>query len=240
MQDTLETPRLYLTRLTSVPPSGSPEFARLHELFSNEGARLWRYILTSSLSTHAPLTTTSLSGVSTSETETTTSLSNMLPSPTTPLNIVYAVHERLPDALPTTTTTSESTRFIGLVTIITRIPENPHLRLPPPFVPDLPPTALLLELAYMFLPTAWGRGLATEAAGEVVRAARGAGRGFWGGSERVWLRVIVNGRNGASGRVMEKVGLRKTGVYVWEGEKLWIGGQWAVRDDLLIFGEDLV
>lgn len=57
--------------------------------------------------------------------------------------------------------------------------------------------------------------------------------------ETVWMRVIVNGRNGPSLGVMRKLarlGVREMGVYVWSGEAIFIGGEWRTVDELVIFG----
>jgi RimJ/RimL family protein N-acetyltransferase len=178
----------------------------------------------------------SIAGAAKTPEDTEKAVSRLFPSAPapTPYSLVFAVHERLAaDA-----NAAADTRFVGLVKIVPTTTAG--LPLLPPFVPASAPTTLVVELAYMFLPFAWGRGLATEAVGAVIRAAKEAGAGFWAPWERVWIRVIVNGRNGPSARVMEKVGLRKMGVYKWEGERIWIGGEWMVKDDLSIFGDDLL
>jgi RimJ/RimL family protein N-acetyltransferase len=148
----------------------------------------------------------------------------------TAYSVAYAVHERGAER--------GADRLIGLVTLV---PAVPGLALAPPLVPAADANTLVVELAYMFLPAAWGRGLATEAVRAVVGAAREAkGTGFWDPWERVWMRVIVNERNGASGRVLEKVGVPRMGVYVWEGERMWIGGKWVVKEELVIYGAEIV
>jgi RimJ/RimL family protein N-acetyltransferase len=181
------------------------------------------------------LPTPSLAGASKTPSDTEKTISRFIPNEddddsvtAARHDLVFAVHERVADAEP---------RFIGLVTLVRT---TTGLPLAPPLVPAAgEPGALVVELAYMFLPGAWGRGLATEAVRAVVGAAREGGAAFWAPWESVWVRVVVNGRNGPSVRVMEKVGLRKMGVYKWEGERLWIGGEWAVKDDLVIFGGEL-
>jgi RimJ/RimL family protein N-acetyltransferase len=59
------------------------------------------------------------------------------------------------------------------------------------------------ELGYWLTPEAWGHGYATEAASAVLRVARTLGHA------RVGARHFVD--NPASGRVLEKVGFRRTG-----------------------------
>jgi RimJ/RimL family protein N-acetyltransferase len=200
-----------------------------------------RFEKTATGTTQLTLHPHSIAGASKTPEDTEKAVSRMLPSAPapTPHSLVFAVHERLATAAGADAVAAAAdTRFVGLVKIVPTTAAG--LPLPPPFVPAAAPTALVVELAYMFLPFAWGRGLATEAVGAVIGAAREAGTGFWAPWERVWVRVIVNGRNGPSARVMEKVGLRKMGVYKWEGERIWIGGEWMVKDDLSIFGDDLL
>jgi RimJ/RimL family protein N-acetyltransferase len=59
------------------------------------------------------------------------------------------------------------------------------------------------ELGYWLTPEAWGRGYATEAASAVLRVARTLGHA------EIGARHFVD--NPASGRVLEKVGFRRTG-----------------------------
>lgn len=74
----------------------------------------------------------------------------------------------------------------------------------------------------------------------MLRAASAdAAGGFWKPWEKVWVRVIVNGRNPASLKVMRKMegcGVGERGVFEWKGEKIFIGGEWRGEDDLYIFG----
>ncbi|MGH2862319.1 MAG: GNAT family N-acetyltransferase [Solirubrobacteraceae bacterium] len=62
-----------------------------------------------------------------------------------------------------------------------------------------------VELGYDFHPTAWGRGLATEAAREVVRQA-------FGPLCLGHVAAVVKPEHVASQRVLEKAGLRHTGT----------------------------
>jgi ribosomal-protein-alanine N-acetyltransferase len=62
----------------------------------------------------------------------------------------------------------------------------------------------LIELGYTFVPRAWGKGYATEAAMEVLRTAFGD----WGLEKVV---AIAKGENRASIRVMEKIGMQHCG-----------------------------
>jgi RimJ/RimL family protein N-acetyltransferase len=145
--------------------------------------------------------------------------------------LAYAVHS---------TSASSTPRFIGLVSLASLsgyfLPLPSHLVI----APDLEPTTLVTELAYSFLPAAWGKGYATEALTAVLDACRSPSSGaFWAPWERVWMRVIVNRRNAASLKVMRKLsvkGVVEKGVYEWKGKSIFIGGEWRTEDDLCIFG----
>lgn len=145
--------------------------------------------------------------------------------------LAYAVHEVLADG---------SSRFIGLVNLVSlsgySLPLPAHLVVPK----EQESTTLIVELAYSFLPGAWGKGYATEALTAVLDACQSpSSSGFWAPWEKVWMRVIVNRRNPASLKVMRKLeskGMRKMGVYEWKGEKIFLGGEWRTEDDLYIFG----
>jgi RimJ/RimL family protein N-acetyltransferase len=73
-------------------------------------------------------------------------------------------------------------------------------------------TTLTVELAFMFLPIAWGKGYATESVEAAFESCRRA-RSFWTPFSKLYVRAIVNEGNPASLRVMEKVGMTKSGVY---------------------------
>lgn len=232
MEPVLNTPRLKLTLLTHAE-RGSEELKWLHELRSDKQTTLW--------SIRPPSKTLE---------DTEKVIGAFLPSPpnlaaskatanphisaTRPAKqdykIAYAVHETLPDSI----------RFIGLITIIS-LPEY-HLRLPADLVVPAAqePTTLVTELAYSFLPNAWGQGYATESLSAVLDVVRSpASSAFWAPWDAVWMRVIVNGRNPASLKVVRKFegkGVVEKGVYEWKGEKMLIGGEWRTEDDLYIFG----
>lgn len=54
------------------------------------------------------------------------------------------------------------------------------------------------------------------------------------------MSALVNARNGASGRVMEKVGMERKGVYEWSGKAVFLAGEWRETDSLIVFGRELV
>lgn len=71
------------------------------------------------------------------------------------------------------------------------------------------PAEGVLEIGYHLLPSTWGRGLASEAAGEVVAHAFGA----------LGAAALFAGHhpdNAASGRVLEKLGFTRTGEEFFE------------------------
>jgi RimJ/RimL family protein N-acetyltransferase len=155
--------------------------------------------------------------------------------------VFYAVHK----VLESTTSTAESagnqgtlsTEFIGLVTL--RSLDARSLALPKGVTLPIthPATTLTVELGYMFLPTGWGKGYATESVGAVLESCKRA-RGFWAPFSSLYIRAVVNQGNPASMKVMDKVGLAKTGVYEWTG-RLFYGGEWRERDSVNIYGIQL-
>jgi RimJ/RimL family protein N-acetyltransferase len=149
--------------------------------------------------------------------------------------VFYAVHELL--SMPDTN--EPATKFIG--TVLLRTLEDGGLELSPPLVPALSSPSnkfLTLELAYQFLPAAWGKGYAGESINAVFEACTRK-KAVWQPYERVYCRVIVNAGNPASLRVMRKLGVREMGIYKWMG-KIWLAGGWRFEDDLHIFGKWLV
>jgi RimJ/RimL family protein N-acetyltransferase len=99
-------------------------------------------------------------------------------------------------------------------------------------------TALTAELAYMFLPTSWGKGYAAEAVKAVLESCK-KDEELWAPFSEVYTRAIVNEGNPASMRVMAKVGMVERGVYEWRGEKIFLAGQWRTEDRLHIYGMHL-
>lgn len=67
-----------------------------------------------------------------------------------------------------------------------------------------------LELAYHFIPSFWGRGYATEAAGACVKYA-------FEKLNRVKVVAFTHPNNAASARVLEKIGMRYKGLVPFEG-----------------------
>ncbi|KAK0717206.1 hypothetical protein B0T26DRAFT_288682 [Lasiosphaeria miniovina] len=102
--------------------------------------------------------------------------------------------------------------------------------------------ALTVEVAYMFLPGAWGRGFATEAVSALLLAASASSLLL---RRPLYVRAIVNGDNAASMRVMDKVAvagrrMSQRGIYHWAGEPIFHGGRWRAEADLWVYGMYLV
>lgn len=102
----------------------------------------------------------------------------------------------------------------------------------PPFDPPSsspqstsPPT--LRSLGYSYLPSAWGRGVATEAASAVLNAYREATREEREKGEVYYVEAVWGPENPASARVLEKVGFRTVGEK--REERAWLAGGWKER-----------
>jgi RimJ/RimL family protein N-acetyltransferase len=124
---------------------------------------------------------------------------------------------------------SEKTRVIGLLSAhpeqIFTLPESLT-------VPDGPETGILkLEIGYSFLPTAWGGGYATEALTATLDSLKNATT-FWAPFNKVYIQAVVSPNNPGSIRVLDKAGLKKVGVYEWEGERTFIGG--ALQENIVL------
>ncbi|MCJ1293751.1 hypothetical protein MMC34_005306 [Xylographa carneopallida] len=135
--------------------------------------------------------------------------------------------------------TQKPTKFIGLVTL--RSLDADSLALPKELtLPTVATTRTLsIEVAYMFLPSGWGKGYATEAINAVFESCKKT-RSFWAPFSKLYVRAIVNESNLASRRVMEKTGMKKEGVYEWSGKAIFLCGEWRERDSLCIFGMHLL
>ncbi|KAF2872791.1 hypothetical protein BDV95DRAFT_570647 [Massariosphaeria phaeospora] len=155
--------------------------------------------------------------------------------------VAYAVHELL-DAPQGTGEAERPTRLVGLVNLMSAHGPN-HLVLPEHLtIPaSEESTTLVMELAYMLLPAAWGKGFAAEAVIAVFGECKNA-RAFWAPYEKVWVRAIVNAGNPASLKVMAKTPMREKGIYEWNGgeRKVFLAGQWTNTSTLHIWGMHLL
>ena len=159
--------------------------------------------------------------------------------------VVYAVH-RVPESTsgsvegdPQPAEQGElPTDFVGLITL--KSLDAGSLALPEDLtIPAAAATTTLtVELAYSFLPIAWGKGYATESVKAAFESCRRA-RSFWTPFPKLYVRAIVNQLNPASMRVMDKTGMTKKGIYNWTGKPVFLAGEWREQDSLHIFGMHL-
>lgn len=226
MEPVVYTPRLKLTLVTK-PERGSPEYEWLHKLWSDEKSSFWSLFWRSK---------------STEETE--KLIANTFPTPQAgeekSYRFVYAVHALLEPTPPgdgTSQPQDQPSEFIGVVSLRSLNVGN-VLQIPEEFIIPAAEaaTTLLTEISYMYLPGAWGKGYATESV-RAALAACGRAKSFWAPWERVYVRAIVNQRNPASARVLNKIMTHK-GTWEWTapGKPLFIGGEWREQDFLEIYG----
>jgi len=136
-----------------------------------------------------------------------------------------------------------STRFMGLVSLKSLNANSLALPARLTLPVSAATTTLAAELAYAFLPFAWGKGYATEAVMAVLEVCKKA-RHFWAPYMEVNVRAIVNEANPASLRVMAKTGMIELGVHEWiakaDEEAVFLAGEWRTRDKVRIFGTHLL
>jgi RimJ/RimL family protein N-acetyltransferase len=151
--------------------------------------------------------------------------------------INYAVHEILQDS-NAAASTDPPTRSIGFVSLRS-IPPDESASLPRLGFASTA-TTLSLEVAYMFLPTAWGRGYATESVNAMFDACKKADRGYWAPHKKLCVRAIVNNENIPSQRVMEKCGMGAPRVLEFKGDRFFLNGKWIEEHCLFIYEKMLV
>jgi hypothetical protein len=145
----------------------------------------------------------------------------------------YVIHKRDADAMggesDEARRESEKSRVIGLLVA------GPKQLFPLPnslTVPDGPETGVLkIEIGYCLLPAAWGGGYATEALTGMLDTLKNATT-FSAPFKKVYVQAIVSPNNPGSLRVLDKAGVKKVGVYEWEGERTFIGG--ALQENIIV------
>jgi RimJ/RimL family protein N-acetyltransferase len=94
------------------------------------------------------------------------------------------------------------------------------------------------ELAYMFVPEAWGKGYCTEAVQALLNAYK-QNTSFWKPFRGVFLYIIVGMTNARSAKIPGKVGIKLRGVHRWDGEHVFLGGEMQAPE-VMVFGGYLI
>jgi RimJ/RimL family protein N-acetyltransferase len=156
--------------------------------------------------------------------------------------VVYAVHEILKDPNPMGDVDGNSTepqsRFIGLINLRSLSAEE--CKEPPHDTHISTDTTLSLEIAYMYLPTSWGHGYATESVSAVLDACARSPAALWTPYEKVHVRAIVHHENGPSQKVMRKCGMDEPEVLEFVGGRFFIAGTWQSEHKLFVYGKKIV
>jgi RimJ/RimL family protein N-acetyltransferase len=158
--------------------------------------------------------------------------------------IAYAVHELIRgDNNPTTDIDGQSssepkTRFIGSVSL--RSLSEEECKTPPHDTHGSTATTLSLEMAYMYLPSSWGHGYATESVSAVLDACARAPAAMWRPYDKVLVRAIVHHENEPSQKVMRKCGMGEPEVLEFEGGRFFIAGTWQSEHKLFVYGKEIV
>jgi RimJ/RimL family protein N-acetyltransferase len=235
----------YLLPASNSPSSPPPHREALNSPGSTNSAVTRKAMLGGNLSFHLPAPQPtdpppSLYGPSKTPEETEKALQNMLAAPHVDgkektHRIPYAVHELLP---PNAEEREQGSKFIGLITL--RSLSETETQHPPRLGHASTPTTLSLELAYMFLPSAWGSGYASESINALFSACGRAPRDIWEPWQKVVVRAIVHDENVPSQRVMEKCGTGEKEVLEFEGGRFFLGGKWYTRHRLFVYEREVV
>jgi RimJ/RimL family protein N-acetyltransferase len=189
----------------------------------------------------------SLYGPSKTPEDTEKSLQNMLAAPHMQGNdkvyrFSYAVHELIEatdqENHDDKGNSEQKSRFIGAITLRTLSSEE--CKTPPHDTHGSTATTLSLEMAYMYLPTSWGRGYATESVSAVLDACARSPAALWTPYEKVCVRAIVHEENIPSQNVMQKCGMDAPEVLDFEGGTFFIAGKWRTRHRLFVYGKEIV
>ncbi|KAK5995664.1 hypothetical protein PT974_04081 [Cladobotryum mycophilum] len=188
------TDRLLLRRLVS-NELGGRDLEAFHQVWSSEQATQW-------LSR----------GPCKDELESQAWMAGILPSSSPGITkISYAVFHRTPKTSPSSPEMGNQGSGWEAVGIITLLP----IQSPVPVADEAPnPERRILELGYLFLPTAWGRGYATESLRELLRLCRHDDDGVAPGEVvETDVRANVERENVKSVRVVEKLGFHEVGEF---------------------------
>jgi len=99
-------------------------------------------------------------------------------------------------------------------------------------------SVLKREIGYMFARQGWGKGYCSEAVAAVLQAYQNA-PSFWAPYRGVWVSAVTGATNVQSQRVLEKSGFKLLGMHYWDGEKVFLGGDWQ-PPEVMVWAKYLV